>query len=270
MRAAAVQLNSQDNVAKNVAAACSLIEQAAAQGADLVALPEYCNVLHDSTAHREAAEPVPGPTIERFAELARAHKIYVHCGSIPERTDDPQRIYNTTVLLDREGEIVGRYRKIHLFDVEIEGRVSAKESEAVMPGGEVVVLETEFGPVGLTICYDLRFPELYRRLAVQGARVIFTPAAFTLFTGKDHWEVLQRARAIENQVYVVAPAQIGLHEKGKACYGNSMIVDPWGTVLARCPDRVGYAIADIDFDYLDKVRREVPSLANRDEGVFSF
>ena len=184
-------------------------------------------------------------------------------GWILEQIPGNSRAYNTSLLFDPEGNVIARYRKIHLFDVDIEGGVSTMESETRQPGSEIVVAETEFCPMGLTVCYDLRFPELYRALALSGARMVFVPSAFTAVTGEAHWEPLLRARAIENQVYIVAPDQIGKNPYSFATYGNSMIVDPWGRVLARASDLPAIIFAEVDLDYLAKVRAELPSLAHR-------
>ena len=269
MLVAAVQMNSQENKEVNLRKAERLIDEAAERGAKMVGLPEYLNVLGSKEEILANAEAIPGPTIERLAERARAYGIYLHCGSIPERGGQAGRVYNTNVLLNPRGEIIAKYRKIHLFDIALEGQPSHRESATIQAGEEVVVAETDLAPVGLSICYDVRFPELYRRLAVRGAKIIFIPAAFTLYTGKDHWEVLVRARAIENQTYVIAPAQVGTHSGGRrACYGKSMIVDPWGIVLAKAPDKECVIVADLDLDHLEKIRKELPSLANRAAKLF--
>lgn len=269
MLVAAIQMNSQENKELNITKAERFIDEAVERGATLVGLPEYFNFLGSDKEKLAQAEPIPGPTIERLAAKARAYGIYLHCGSIPERGERTDKVYNTNVLLNPQGEILAKYRKIHLFDIALEGQPSYRESATIQAGEEAVVVETDFAPIGLSICYDLRFPELYRRLAVQGAKIIFIPAAFTLYTGKDHWEVLIRARAIENQAYVIAPAQVGAHGGGKrACYGKSMIVDPWGTVLAKAPDKEGVIVADLDLEYLEKLRKELPSLTNRAARLF--
>lgn len=262
VRVAAVQMNSQDRKEENLQKAEAWIERAAAEGARLVALPEYVNVLGTDADRPREAEPIPGPTIARFQERAVRHGIYLHCGSIPE-TGPGGRVYNTTVVLNPDGEIIARYRKMHLYDVVIPGRVDARESSTVAPGDQVVTFDTEFGRMGLSICYDLRFPELYRRMAEAGARVIFVPAAFMLYTGKDHWEPLLRARAIENLAYVVAPAQFGIHPPSTQCFGNSLIADPWGSVIARAQEGEGLVVADLDFDFQDSVRAKLPALRHR-------
>ena len=194
--------------------------------------------------------------------------IWLLAGSIRETSEDPGHIYNTSLLFNREGECVARYRKIHLFDVELAGNVSAQESATVSPGNEIVTAEIEGHVAGLSICYDLRFPELYRAQTLRGAEILFVPAAFTLFTGKDHWELLLRARAVENQCFVVAANQFGKHPDG-ASYGRSMIIDPWGTILATAPDGISMAIADLDFEQLKRIRQQLPSVANRRPEVYA-
>jgi predicted amidohydrolase len=194
--------------------------------------------------------------------LARELKIHLLAGSITEHAPGQAKNYNTSVLISPKGEYLAVYRKIHLFDVDLPGRVTMRESDAKLAGSEVVSAETAQGIVGLSVCYDLRFPELYRRLAFAGARILTIPSAFTFPTGEAHWDVLIRARAIENQCYVIAPAQFGPNVHGFSDYGNSMIVDPWGRVLARAADMEGVVVAPIDLDYLERVRRELPSLAH--------
>lgn len=263
LRVAAVQMNSRDDKATNVETALGLIDRAAAAGARLVALPEVWTYLGPDVGNRANAEPIPGPTIDRLADRARRHGIYLHAGSIHETRPDDPRLFNTTVVIDPNGDIVARYRKIHLFDVVLEGVAGYEESATVSPGDEIVVLDVDGTAVGLAICYDLRFPELFRILALRGAEVILLPAAFTLTTGKDHWEPLIRARAIENGVFMVAPAQVGQHPPGNWCYGRSLVVDPWGTVLATAPDVETVVTADLDRAMVRRVRRQIPSLANR-------
>jgi predicted amidohydrolase len=263
LRVAAVQMNSRDDKAQNVATALELIDRAAASGARLVALPEVWTYLGPEQANRANAEPIPGPTIARLAARARRHGIYLHCGSIYEvRAGDP-RVFNTTALLDPNGDVVATYSKIHMFDVVLDGVAAYQESATVSPGDAIVTVDVDGITVGLAICYDLRFPELFRILALRGAELIVLPAAFTLTTGKDHWEVLIRARAIENGVFMLAPAQVGTYGDGKWCYGRSLIVDPWGTVLATAPDAETVIAADLERDRLRQIRRQVPSLANR-------
>ncbi|HEX6738323.1 MAG TPA: carbon-nitrogen hydrolase family protein [Vicinamibacteria bacterium] len=264
--AAVVQMTSSADVERNLAAAERLIDQAARRGAALVALPENFAYL------RSEGEPVPeaqdlgdegaSPWVQRLAAQARRLQITLLLGSLPEKVPGEARVYNTSVLLGPDGRRLARYRKIHLFDIDVPGLEHLKESRAVLPGSEVVVAETPGGPLGLSICYDLRFPELYRRLTRQGARVLAVPSAFTDRTGKDHWEVLLRARAVENLAYVLAPAQVGSHGRGRASHGHAMIVDPWGAILAQVADGEGVAVADLDFDRQDRLRRELPALAH--------
>ena len=277
MRVALVQINSRHDKAANVRRAEELIDQAAATGARVVALPEYVNYLGPREGHDEVAESIPGPLTERFAAKAKEHGVYILGGSMHERTgrapSGSGKFYNTSVLFGPDGEMLAKYRKIHLFDIDLSGNVSANESETILPGDEIVTAEIDGHTVGLTICYDLRFPELYRLLALRGAEILFVPAAFTMFTGKDHWHTLLKARAIENQAFVVAPGQTGAHEPGPEgaparCYGHSLVVDPWGTVLADAPDKEGIVTAELDFEYLAKLRKQLPSLANRQPNAY--
>jgi predicted amidohydrolase len=263
LRVAIVQMNSQDDKAANVEAAMSGIERAARDGARLVSLPEVWTYLGPSEGNAVAAETIPGPLTDQLAAKARDLGIYLHAGSIYERVEGEDRLSNTTVVFDSQGEISGTYRKIHMFDVDLEEDTSYRESDTVMPGDEIVTVEVDGVTVGLTICYDLRFPELFRILTLKGADVIMTPAAFTLATGRDHWEPLIRARAIENQVFMVAGGQVGKHPPGQWCYGRSMIVDPWGVVVAQASDAPTVITATLDLAQLERVRRQVPSVANR-------
>ena len=268
-RIAACQMNSQNDKDANLATAERLIDDAAALGAQMVGLPEMFNMLAEDEETRQGAEPVPGPTSQFLARKARQHGMYIHGGSIPIEVPESEKVWNSTLVFDPEGEIISRYNKIHLFDIHIEGQKSYLESATFEAGEEMVTFETEHGNFGLTICYDIRFPELYRALMLNGAQVVFHPAAFTLYTGKDHWETLIRARAIENQVYMVSPAQIGSHGNGKQCFGSTMIVDPWGTVVARAPERECVVYADVDYAEMERVRRELPALKHRRPGLYT-
>ncbi len=266
LRVAAIQMNSGADKSANIAAALDLIDQAAASGARLITMPEVWPYLGPSAGERDAAEVFPGPTLEQMADRARTHGVYLHAGSMLEARASEPRLFNTTVVFDPRGEIIARYSKIHMFDVSLDGAGGYRESENVAPGDEIVTFEVDGVQVGLAICYDLRFPELFRILALRGAEAIILPAAFTMTTGKDHWETLIRARAIENGVYMVAPAQVGSYSDGTAdrwCYGRSLIVDPWGTVLATAPDAPTFITGTIDPARVRNVRRQVPSLANR-------
>jgi predicted amidohydrolase len=268
MRVAVCQLNARDDRKANLGVAREQLARAAEAGADLAVLPEYVDYLGPAVGAPDP-EPADGEFAAFFADAARDLRMWVLAGSFHETGPDGpgagrRRTYNTSLVFDRGGALAATYRKIHLYDVEIPGRVSYQESRDVAPGMETVVVDIEGVPVGLSICYDLRFPELYRRLAVEGgARVLVVPAAFMLYTGRDHWEVLLRARAIENQCYVVAAAQIGDHEPGRTCFGRSMVVDPWGTVVAQAPDTIGVTVTDLDIERVERLRIEVPSLANR-------
>jgi deaminated glutathione amidase len=263
MRAAAVQLNSTEDKERNLATADRLTRAAAAGGADLVVLPEKFNVLGEAHHLRAGAEPLDGPSITWAREIARDVGIDLVAGSIAELREGREKLSNTSVHVGPDGEIKAVYRKVHMFDVVV-GGVEYRESAHEEAGAETVLSEAGEGvPLGLTVCYDLRFPELFRILAVQGARVIALPAAFTKVTGQAHWEILVRARAIENQAFVVASDQIGRTAGGKESFGGSMIVDPWGDVLARAPDEECFVAADLDLARQDEVREQLPSLANR-------
>jgi deaminated glutathione amidase len=262
MRAAAVQLNSTADKARNLETAERLVRAAARDGARLVVLPEKWNLLGDSAMLLEGAEPLDGPTIDAASSWARELGIHLVAGSIAERVEGREKAFNTSTLIGPGGELQARYRKIHMFDVDV-GGVAYRESEHEEPGDELVIGELEGVTLGMTVCYDLRFPELYRILAVRGAMVITVPSAFTLDTGRDHWEVLLRARAIENQAFVVAPNQIGEAPPHYRSYGRSMIVDPWGVVLGQAPDQECFVAAELDLDAQARIRATLPSLANR-------
>jgi deaminated glutathione amidase len=262
LRVACVQLAADEDKAANVARAAVAVWEAADRGAELVLLPEKWNVIGERDALEGGAEPLDGPTLTAVREWARELGISIVAGSIVERVDGQDRLSNTSALVDAEGRIAATYRKIHMFDVVVAG-VRYRESDHEQAGAEIVTAAVGDVPLGLTVCYDLRFPELYRILALHGAELITVPAAFTLHTGKDHWEVLLRARAIENQCFVMAADVIGEHGGGKVSYGRSMIVDPWGVVLAQAPDAEAVIVADLDFAMLERVRASLPSLASR-------
>jgi predicted amidohydrolase len=258
--AAAVQMSSGLDRAANLARATALVREGAARGARLVVLPEVFAWRGPRDREPQAAEPVPGPTLAALGALAAELGIWLCAGSILERVAGEDRPYNTSCLLDPRGELIARYRKMHLFDVELPGRVSVRESESRAPGAEVVVAPTPLGTLGLSICYDLRFPELYRALVRAGAEVLLVPSAFTFPTGAAHWEVLCRARAIENQCFLIAADQTGTNPHGFADWGDSCLVDPWGRVLARAGDGEGVVLAEIDRATIARVRRELPCL----------
>jgi predicted amidohydrolase len=268
MRAAAVQLNAKADKAANLEKADRLVRRAAADGAELVVLPEKWTALGTGDDLRAAAEPLGGEASSWASSVARELGIDLVAGSISERLDGEDKLRNTSLHYGPEGELKGVYRKIHMFDVEVAG-VEYRESANEEPGDEAVITATAGGvEVGLTICYDLRFPELYRVLAVDGARVLTVPAAFTLATTRDHWEPLLRARAIENQCFVLAAGQHGYPGGGrKPSFGHSMIIDAWGTVLAQAPDGDGVIVAELDLDEQRRIRERLPALDHRRLGV---
>jgi predicted amidohydrolase len=268
--AAVIQLTSTEDVARNLTRAAELCARARERGARLCLLPENFALLSSSEADRlGAAEALDGdgPILRAMRDCARRLGLHLILGGMPERSPVPGQIYNTCVALGPDGETIAVYRKIHLFDVDLGAtdRTVYRESALVTPGdaGQAVVAPTPWGGVGLSVCYDVRFPELYRRLGAAGARLLVVPAAFTLHTGKDHWHVLLRARAIENQCFVLAAAQQGRHGATRQTYGHSLIADPWGTVLSECPDGEGVAVAELDFARQDQIRRELPCLGHR-------
>ena len=269
LRVAAVQMTAGPDEAENLARATRLVGRATEDGARVVALPELCFWRGRGSQYWDHAETIPGTRSATLAELARRFQCFLVAGSILERGTDG-RCYNTSLLFSTTGEILAKYRKIHLFDVALEGTgVVVRESDRILPGTETVVVATDVGRFGLTICYDLRFPELFRALSDQGAEIVFLPAAFTQYTGRAHWQVLLRARAIENQVFVVAPALIGPMENGIPTFGHTMIVDPWGRLLSRLGVEEGVAAADLNFLELQRIRRQLPALQHRRSDLFS-
>jgi predicted amidohydrolase len=263
VRAGAVQLNSTEEKDRNVATADRLVRRAVAHGCELVVLPEKWNLLGTTEQMMAGAEPLDGPSISWARSIARELEVELVAGSITERVPGRAKASNTSVHIGPDGELHAAYRKIHMFDVEVDG-VSYRESDGEEPGDEIVVSQLAGGAgLGMTICYDLRFPELYRILAVRGAEVVAVPSAFTLATTRDHWQVLVRARAIENQCFVVAANQIGAHPPGHRSGGRSLIVDPWGVVLATARDGETAIVAELDFESLHEIRGRLPSLANR-------
>lgn len=261
-----VQMDSRDNYEENMEAACRYIDEAAARGAKLVTFPEVFNYIGEDP--RDPEEISGGPTISLMAEKAREHGIWIHCGSINEVNHEGEKKYNTTVLLNPQGEEVARYRKLHAFDITLLDGTETRESDRMQIGKDIVMVDTELGRIGLSICYDIRFPELYRYMAMSGCQVIFTPANFQMQTGKDHWEIILRTRAVENTCYIVAAGQIGKKRGVSLSYGSSMVVNPWGTVVARAQETEGVTMAEIDLDYLDKVRQDLPCLKNRRDDVY--
>jgi len=259
-QAAAVQMAATPDKEANLAVAERLAREAAADGAALVVLPEVFSWRGPRREEAAVAEAIPGPTTEYCGRLARELGIYLVAGSILERGGAEDKLHNTSCVFSPEGRLVARYRKIHLFDVDLPGQVSVRESDTRAHGTEPVVVSTSLATIGLSICYDLRFPELYRRLVFSGATVVTVPAAFTAATGRAHWEVLLRTRAIENQVYVLAPNQFGRNPHGFDDYGHTMAVGPWGEVLGCAPTGETVLRVSIDLDHLAKVRGELPCL----------
>ena len=260
LTAAAVQMNSGREQRANLVCAEGLVRDAAGHGARLVALPENFSRMAGDDVLIEGLEPLDGPTVRWGRELARELSIDLLLGSIPERAQREGLRRNTSVLIAHTGEVRAAYRKIHLFDIDLPG-LCLRESLAVEPGAEPVVAEMEWGRGGLSVCYDLRFPELYRRLVLEGAEVLAVPSAFTATTGADHWELLLRARAVENQCYVVAPAQVGRHSARRVSWGHAAIIDPWGEILADAGDAADtYVMATLDGERLVDVRRRLPVL----------
>lgn len=262
LKVGVAQLNSRADKQKNVEMAIGAIRQAAGKNADLVVLPEYFNCLGSRAAMLENAERIPGPTTETMAQLARDSGTAILCGSIPEISANSGKIRNTAVFIDETGEILACYSKIHLFDIDLPGKVAYRESDAIEPGSAACTFAWHGLKIGLAICYDLRFPELFRRLMQQGAEMILVGAAFTRATGKYHWQPLIRSRAIENQVFVCAANQCGEHPDFFPTFGGSGVIDPWGRSLCRLEQHPGVAVADLDMTELRRIRRESPILTH--------
>jgi deaminated glutathione amidase len=259
---ALVQLDATGDVDANIEHASTLASEAAGGGARLVVLPEYLHYRGGDDGFRRSAKPIPGPFTDALADVARRHEAWILAGSVAEASADPDRPYNTSTLIAPDGSICATYRKIHLFDVAVDDGPVDTESARVTAGDTAVVADVDGVGLGLSVCYDLRFPELYRMLALEGAEVFAVPSNFTERTGRDHWEVLLRARAIENGAWVLAPGQAG-GPPGQPAFGRSMVIDPWGTVVAQASDGVGIVRADVETDRVAAVRRQIPSLANR-------
>ncbi len=266
LRVAAVQLQSQDDVAQNLSECARLVALASRDGAKLVVLPENFAYFGADETKRAVAETLadpPGKIQTALADMARSAEVFLVAGGFPEASGQPTRPYNTALVYGPNGARLSTYRKIHLFDVELQDGTTLAESSGTTAGDSVVTVDIGPFRVGLSICYDLRFPELYRALVSRGANVLLVPAAFTVHTGKDHWRPLLQARAIESQAYVIAAAQWGKHPRGRSTYGHSMVVDPWGTVIAEASDQVGFVTATLDRGYLQRVRAAIPCLAHR-------
>lgn len=260
---AVVQITSNDDYKGNIEKAFKFIGLAAEKGAKVVALPEtFAYIGNTNRENFQYKHDLSGELVNKLSAIAKEKNIYLIPGSIHEAIENENKMYNTSLLISPEGKILSVYRKIHLFDADFTGSEKYMESETFESGSteQLTVTETLFGKFGITVCYDLRFPELYRKLTLKGAEIIFVPSAFTMHTGKDHWEILLRARAIENQVYILAPNQFGFHSKRRESYGNSMIIDPWGKVISRASDREEIIYADIDLEYVRTIRKKLPCL----------
>ncbi len=266
MKIGLAQLNSRQDKSGNLAAAGEAIDHLAQQGADLVVLPEMFNFHGDDGDYTDTAETIPGPSSCWAAERARKHGVWLHCGSLAERRGE--HIYNTSVVFDRTGVEIARYSKLHLFDVVLPDGLEYFESKVITAGNEIVVCDCEGIKLGLAICYDLRFPQLFHMLADHGAQVFILPAAFTVATGVSHWEPLLRARAIENGCYVAACGQWGWYTADRQNFGHSMVVDPWGTVIAQCREGLSTVIVELDMDYLEEVRLRMPVRRHRRRDLF--
>lgn len=266
--AAAIQMDSKNDVTQNLSTAADLIKEAVTRGARLVSLPENVNYIGAEIAANTEAVP-GGRTFLRMAELAQQYNIWLHCGSIYEQNPGDARPFNSSMVINPQGELVAKYHKLHPFDVVLTNGPTNRESDRICPGNEIVTLDTgELGHWGLSVCYDIRFAELYRIMAIEGAQILFAPSDFTVHTGKDHWEPLLRARAIENGCYVIAAGQCGVKPRFQA-YGKSVIIDPWGNVIAKASDKPCVITAEIDLAYLEAVRNQVFTLQNRRPDVYS-
>ncbi len=262
---AVAQMDSREDTKKNLEVAEQLIREAAEKGAKLIAFPENMDYIGED--YKGNAKKNPGPIVDFFSRLAKEEKIYLHCGSITEFKEG-EKPFNTSLLFNPEGRLIGRYSKLHMFDVAIEEGPSYKESDETNAGDEIVIIKTNLAVFGMAICYDMRFPEIFKLMAQNEAQVIFVPADFTLNTGKDHWEPLLKARAIENTCFIVAPGQIGLKKHFRA-YGKSMIIDPWGNIIAQASDTTGLVMTEIDLDLIPAVRAQIPSLTNCRQDIYT-
>lgn len=261
MKVAALQLTSQDSLAANLAATEKHLVESAAAGAELVVLPEGFSFLGPEADKAPLAEDLQGdgPVLRLMRRLAKEHGVFLVAGGIIERSSDPRRPYNTSTVFNPEGQLLGSYRKMHLFDVELDDGTCIRESLATTPGETPVVVQAADWVVGLTICYDLRFPEIFAWQRAQGAELLTVPSAFTKTTGQAHWHALLRGRAIETQCWLIAAAQEGTHPKGRETFGHAMIIDPWGHIVAeKTSPGPGFVLADIDHETVDRVRRQIP------------
>lgn len=270
MLVAAVQVTSKANKKKNLSVATALMTRAVRQGAELITLPEYFSFIGSKNEMaREAEKPGQGVAYETMSNFARKHEVYVLAGTIATKLPGEKKLRNRSTFFGPKGEELVYYDKIHLFDSDLANNNSYRESATFEGGSRLGIADTPFGKVGLSVCYDLRFPELYRSMALKGARVMFVPAAFTMYTGKDHWLPLLKARAIENQAFVIAPGQIGIHNEKQHSFGKSCVVDPWGNIIALAPDCETAIVADLDFKFLNRVRKELPALRHYRKDLFA-
>jgi omega-amidase len=266
LAAAVCQLKVTDNKTINLNNAQKMIRDAALHGADIIILPEMFNCPYDSSYFNRYSEVYPGGTTDLLSELAAFHSVYIIGGSIPER--EKNKIYNTSYSFDKKGALIGKHRKIHLFDVEIEGKIRFKESETITAGNEITVIETEFCKIGIAICYDMRFPELIRKMVLSGAQIIVVPSAFNMTTGPAHWQLLARIRALDNQVYFIAASPARNKEASYIAYGHSLVANPWGDIISEASEKEEIIFSEIDLGFVDKIRREFPLLKHRREEVY--
>lgn len=267
LEVAIIQMTIQDDKEKNLQCAYNFIKKACKHNIDLAVLPEMFLCPYNSTDFPHYAEYENGESYNFLSRIAKEFGIFLVAGSIPEKDND-NNIYNTSYVFDRNGNQVGKHRKIHLFDIDIEGGQYFKESDTLSPGNEVTVFSTEFGKIGVNICYDFRFPELSRQMVEKGAKVIITPAAFNMTTGPAHWEILFRSRAVDNQVYTIGCAPSRNFDSSYVSYGNSIVVSPFGEIIDRLDEKEGFMISTIDFTYADKIRNEIPLLKHRRKDLY--
>jgi omega-amidase len=263
---AVCQLKVSDNKTLNLKNAQKMIEDAALQCADIIILPEMFNCPYDPSYFSQYSENYPGVTTSLLSALAALHSVYIIGGSIPER--EKNQIYNTSYSFDRKGALIGKHRKIHLFDVEIEGEIRFKESETITAGSGLTVIETEFCKIGIAICYDMRFPELIRKMVLSGAQIIVVPSAFNMTTGPAHWHLIARTRALDNQVYFIAASPARDEKASYIAYGHSLVVNPWGDIISEASEKEEIIFSEIDLGFVDKIRRELPLLKHRREEVY--
>lgn len=261
------QMKVSQNKQENVNKAVSMIEAAAKNGSELVILPEMFNCPYDNSKFREFSESVEnGPTINAVCDAAGNNGIYVAAGSIPEYSEG--KLYNTCALIGKDGKIIAKHRKVHLFDIDVEGRITFKESDVLARGDRITVADTELCKIGVAICFDIRFPELFRIMALKGANLIIVPGAFNMVTGPVHWELLLRSRAVDNQVFLAAASPARDMDAGYIAYGNSMVVDPWGSIIGRASDGEEIITCEIDFNQIDKIRSQLPLIRNLRSDIY--